>query len=141
MRKSHQVRRPTLRRNRRAPCAHIRPLRLDGTQGTDPDRPEEVERARGADMARRWRVSKTPREPMSLPCAKPLLRRERPPAAMPALLPINARAPAKTSPPDRTKRARQRSEDPGRLRRHRRIQANRPNPKSRYRSVDLSEGQ
>ena len=76
MRKSHQVRPPTLRRNRRAPCAHIRPLRLDGTQGTDPDRPEEVERARGADMARRWRVSKTPREPMSLPCAKPLLRRE-----------------------------------------------------------------
>ena len=60
MRKSHQVRRPTLRRNRRAPCAHSRLLRLDGTQGTDPDRPEEAERARGADKARRGRSSKTP---------------------------------------------------------------------------------
>ena len=63
MRQSHHVRRPALRRNRRAPCAHSRLLRLDGTQGTDPDRPEEVERARGADKARKWRLSQTRRQP------------------------------------------------------------------------------
>jgi hypothetical protein len=115
MSQSHHAERPALRRNRRTPRARSSPLRHDGTQGTDPVRPEKAERARGADKTRQRRLSKTRRQPMNSALQSPCRAAKRPPAAMPALLPINARAPAKTSPPDRTKRARQRSKDPRRL--------------------------
>ena len=96
MRQSHHVRRPALRRNRRAPRARSRLLRLGGTQGTDPDRPEEVERARGADMARKWRLSKTPHELMTAALPSPCRATKRPPTARPAPAPHRARALAKT---------------------------------------------